>query len=196
VFVRPGKTIQGLPTTTLFPVLTEAPRYLAWLGAQGFLGTAHPWVAIVAADLSRRIRWRGTGPARGSGRLLWMCEQMATPLHADSTVPGMFAAATRRSVTNPDWTVVTKPTGCRLDDRGYVALLRDRATDVALVERGDLVSVTAPSDVAVLTWTGQAYHRARGQEFRYTDPASCHGTAAFTRRGDYRATGWLMAYCP
>lgn len=163
VFLRLGRVISGLPTALLLPLLAEAPRYLAWLGAQGFIRTIHPWVAIVAADLSRRVRWRACAPGRGSGRLLWMCEWMATPPHAEALVPGMFSAASRHGVTSPDWPVGGRPSGCRLDDDGYAALLRDRATDM-------------PPDAAVHTLAD--------------------GQAVFTRRGDYRATGWLAAYSP
>lgn len=56
LFARPSRAIAGLPNGTLFPILEQAPRYLGWLAAQGYLGTIHPWIAIVAADLSRRVR--------------------------------------------------------------------------------------------------------------------------------------------
>ncbi|MFI2478073.1 hypothetical protein [Nocardia xishanensis] len=95
-FRRDARTIGGVPYATMSAVLGEAPRYLHWLSCQGFLATVHPWVAIVAADLSRRIRWRRCQPPRGSGRLLWMCEQMATAAHADDVVPMLWAAATTR----------------------------------------------------------------------------------------------------
>ncbi|MBV9444641.1 MAG: hypothetical protein JO345_01895 [Streptosporangiaceae bacterium] len=109
------------PYASMYPILEEAPHYLQWVGAQGFLGTIPPWCAVVAADLSRRVRWRRCASGRGAGRLLWMCEQMATPLHAEKAVPAMWRAATARGVTTPDWVAGGKPTGCHLDDAAGLA---------------------------------------------------------------------------
>src|SRR5262249_56154513 len=72
--------------------------------------------------LPRRIRWRHLAPRRGAGRLLWMCEQMATPLHAADAVPTLYAAATGKGITAPDWTASARPAGCRLDAAGYTTL--------------------------------------------------------------------------
>lgn len=71
-------------------ILEEARRYLAWLGAQGHIGTVHPWAAVVAGDHALPIRWRVLGPRRGAGRLLWMCERMATAPHVPCLVPRMW----------------------------------------------------------------------------------------------------------
>ncbi|WP_261340694.1 DEAD/DEAH box helicase [Lentzea guizhouensis] len=97
------RAVAGIPLGSLYPVLEQAPRYLTWLGAQGQLGTVHPWVAVVSADLDRRVRWRSCTPGRGAGRLLWMCEQMATRAHAKELVPAMWRSAVSRGVRAPDW---------------------------------------------------------------------------------------------
>lgn len=160
-FAWSPRTIAGLPTTILHPILAEAPRYFVWLAAQGHLGAVHPWIAVVAGDLGRRIRWRGLAPTRGSGRLLWICEQMATPAHADTAVPDLFTAARHSDITAPDWPVGRPPRHCQLDQPGYLALLRDRATDTAFTEHGDHVPLTYPNAATVTLWTGQSYHVTR-----------------------------------
>jgi ATP-dependent DNA helicase len=202
-FTRSPRAIAGLPVSILYPILAEAPRYFAWLAAQGQLGAVHPWIAVVANDLGRRIRWRRLAPTRGSGRLLWSCEQMATPAHVDTAVPDLFTAARHRDITAPDWPVGRPPRHCRLDQPGYLALLRDRATDTAFTERGEHVTITCPNAATVTLWTGQSYQamlQTMAGEFEYpkahdndTHP-DMRGATIFTRRGDYRSHGWLSTY--
>jgi len=202
-FIRPGRAVAGLPVTILAPILDEAPRYFAWLAAQGHLGTVHPWVAVAAGDLGLRIRWRRLGPPRGAGRLLWMCEQMATPFHADRAVPQLFTAARNRNVVAPDWPVGRPPRDCQLDESGYLALLRDRATDVAITDRDGHVDITCPHAAAAVVWTDSSYrvisqgsrHRASYPEAHgdHVKPDN-RGATVFTRRGDFRSTGWLAVY--
>ncbi|WP_214516720.1 DEAD/DEAH box helicase [Nocardia salmonicida] len=200
-FHRNARTIGGIPYSTLSPVLEEAPRYLHWLGCQGFLSTVHPWVAIVAADLSRRIRWRRCQPPRGSGRLLWMCEQMATAAHAEDIVPELWTAATDHGRTNPDWSETGRPRRCRLDQSDYALLLKERTTNFTLTEVDGQISVSRPSTGTLVTWSGTDFDTvpsAKGQaEISAGTTTQLHGAtgaALFTRRGDYRATGWLNDY--
>ncbi|HEY3609646.1 MAG TPA: helicase-related protein, partial [Pseudonocardiaceae bacterium] len=197
-FTRHHRVIGGVATTILNPVLEQAPRYFAWLAGQGRLGTVHPWVAVVADDLGRRIRWRRLAPPRGSGRLLWICEQMATPLHVDTLVPDLFAAARVHDVSNPDWPIGPAPRRCQLDRGGYVALLRDRATDTTFTDRAGQITVRCPNAAAVSVWTGPTHQvttPSTGDAISYpdTDPTQ-HGATVFTRRGDHRSHGWLAAY--
>jgi ATP-dependent DNA helicase len=201
-FRTPARAIAGIPTAIMYPIWENAPRsYLHWLAGQGHLTTVHPWVAIVAGDLGRRIRWRHLGPRRGAGRLLWMCEQMATPLHATDRVPDLFKAATRRGITGPDWTASARPTGCQLDVGAYTTLLRDRATGTHLAPGAGEVTVAAPPGMTIITWAGTtlAQHRSSGDRQtiayppRHDEPAPT-GAAVFSRRGDFTATGWLTAY--
>jgi len=203
LFARTGRMIVGLPATTLFPVLDQAPRYLAWLAAQGYLGTIHPWAAIVAADLSRRVRWRRCAPGRGAGRLLWMCEQMSTPVHAGELVPQLWKAAAAHGITAPDWPHATPPRGCRLEPNDYTALLRERATTSQLSSTGNQIVVTNALAGNLVTWTGRSTtscavtgdHTA-AYPSRVDDDAQTldQGAAVFTKRGDYKAFGWLTDY--
>ncbi|QXE33227.1 DEAD/DEAH box helicase [Streptomyces sp. GMY02] len=208
-FARPRRQFASIPHSAMYPVLEDAPRFLHWLGSQGPLGTIHPWVAVVAADLSRRIRWRRCAPPRGSGRLLWMCEQMATPLHAAQVVPQMWIAARERGLADPEWLTRTPPRGCRLEAISYAGLLRERVLAAELLPRPD-GSVTCRAAGRVLaTWRGTTHRStvtqqaevdgvfpAAGNNFRGAGEQGAGETGAvvFSRRGDYRATGWLGTY--
>jgi ATP-dependent DNA helicase len=197
-FHRGARTIFGLPYMALYAVLEEAPRYLHWIGCQGLLGTVHPWSAIVAADLSKRIRWRRCQPGRGAGRLLWMCEQMATPAHLEDAVPTLFTAASGRGLTDPDWASRGRPHDCRLPDDDYQALLRDRATGVKIERQTDHVTASGPDGSVLVTWRGSRYARtpmARGEAVTaFAEGDGDPGAAVFTWRGDYQVTGWLGRY--
>ncbi|WP_199752822.1 DEAD/DEAH box helicase [Actinoplanes sp. ATCC 53533] len=198
---RPGRAVAGIPTAAMYPIWELAPRYLGWLAGQGYLASIHPWIAVVAADLSRRIRWRAASPPRGAGRLLWMCEQMATPLFASADTPVLFATARKRGVGNPDWTTSARPSGCRLDPADYTTLLRDRATGTSVDPFASGAKVTAPPGAVITTWTGtnHAAQRSTGDplEIPYPDVDTnghASGIAIFTRRGDMLANGWLEPY--
>jgi len=146
-----------------------------------------------------RIRWRQAATIRGAGRLLGICEQMATPLHTADDTPALSAAAVRRGVTSLDWTTNARPSGCRLDSADYTILLRDRVTSTVLEPNPTRWKVTAPPGAVVVTWTGTAIHcyRSTGDPTVLPYPGTDHaaastGVAVFIRRGD--ATGWLRGY--
>lgn len=120
--------VLGIPVESMTNILEEARRYLGWLGAQGPLGTVPPWVAVVASDLAQRIRWRSLGPTRGAGRLLWICERMATAPLAPHLVPRLWRAALDLGLGSPDWPGTTPPRDCALSPSAYLALLAERAT--------------------------------------------------------------------
>ncbi|MGW8986213.1 DEAD/DEAH box helicase [Streptomyces parvus] len=192
--------VLGIPVDSMTGILEEARRYLAWLGAQGPLGTVHPWVAVVAADLSLRIRWRTLGAGRGAGRLLWMCERMATAPLAPGLVPRMWKAARARGIDAPDWNGTTPPGDCAISRDGYRALLAERVTGTRLTLQGEEVRVWAPPGAAIRLWSGAAttLHIAEGEETTLLLPPAgagdgCRGAAVFTR-GDRLAAGWLEAY--
>ncbi|WP_234013232.1 DEAD/DEAH box helicase [Streptomyces sp. HCCB10043] len=199
---RPAYVL-GIPVDSMTGILEEARRYLAWLGAQGPLGTVHPWVAVVAADLSLRIRWRTLGAGRGAGRLLWMCERMATAPLAPGLVPRMWKAARARGIDAPDWNGTTPPGDCAISWDGYRALLAERVTGTRLTLQGEEVRVWAPPGAAIRLWSGAAtkLHIADGEETTLLLPPvgpadagdGCRGAAVFTR-GDRLASGWLGSY--
>lgn len=197
-FHRSARTIEGIPYMALYPVLEEAPRYLHWIGCQGLLGTVHPWAAIVAADLSKRVRWRRCQPTRGAGRLLWMCEQMATPAHLEQLVPHLWEAATRKGFTSPDWTSRGKPGQCRLGDEDYQALLRDRATDVTIELHDNHATADGPEASTLTAWRGTRFTRVtiahRQGVASFPEGGGDPAASVFTWRGDYQATGWLSQY--
>jgi helicase len=197
------RRIGGIPYPAMYPILEEAPRYLHWIACQGLFGTIHPWCAIVAADLEMRIAWRMLRPPRGAGRLLWACEQMATPAHAAQVVPRLWNAARARGYASPDWPVAGRPAGCELDLAGYRALLRDRATDATIQTGEGTVRAAGPAGSVLAVWNGPAFqitpikHGYAAAEASGADGgagAGASGAAIFTWRGDYRASGWLSAY--
>ncbi|MET9265635.1 DEAD/DEAH box helicase [Amycolatopsis sp. NPDC004079] len=199
LFRRPVRSISGIPHTALYQVLEEAPRYLHWISTQGQLGTVHPWCAIVAGDLSRRVKWRRCGPPRGAGRLLWIFEQMATPPNAEELVPELWRAARARGLRSPDWTATGRPRHCRLDDEDYQALLRERATAVTIDLHSNRTNATAPEGSVLLAWAGRAYRmrpvtQGKASIEDHEADGSQRTAAVFTWRGDHRATGWLREY--
>ncbi|MEU5692388.1 DEAD/DEAH box helicase [Actinosynnema sp. NPDC020468] len=186
----------GIPMTTLHPVYDQAPRFLSWLAAQGVLGTVHPWIAIVAADLDHRVRWRALAPRRGAGRLLWMCEQLAGRPNLKTLVPTLWHSATSRGVRAPDWPAGRSPAGSTLDHAAYVALLRERTTGATLTAGATEATVVGGPPLTAISWRGKDYTAPTATATvpypEGADPDT--GLAAFTRRGDYRATGWLTTY--
>lgn len=204
VFRTRSPYVLGIPAESLTGIYEESQRYLAWLGAQGPLGTVHPWAAVVAADLSARIRWRQLGPRRGAGRLLWMCEQMATAPLASRLVPQMWRAARKRGVGAPDWPGTTPPNGCALPAQRYRQLLAERTTGALLTQGPDGVLVQGcPRGATVRLWDGtsvECHPTERAPvELPYPRPApddpevGRRGAAVFTR-SDRSAAGWLAAY--
>jgi helicase len=199
-----ARQIGGVPYPAMYQVLEEMPRYLHWLACQGLFGTIHPCWAIVAADLELRVAWRMLQPPRGSGRLLWACEQMATPADAAQVVPQLWRAARARGHASPDWPGTARPAGCRLDVAQYLAFLSDRATAAAIETTDRTVTARAPAGSVLTVWTGSAYQSTPVKRGSATAgraaPASGDaaadqsGAAIFTWRNDYRATGWLAAY--
>jgi helicase len=198
---RPGiRQVGGVPYTAMYQVLEVAPRYLHWIASQGLFGTIHPWCAVVAADLELRITWRMLQPARGAGRLLWACEQMATPAHAEKVVPLLWGAARARGHVSPDWPVGRQPAECRLAEAGYLAFLSDRATNVTFTEAGGDIRATGPGGSVLTTWSGNRHEMVPVKRGRAVIRGPVDqvfgksGAAVFTWRGDYRATGWLAGY--
>ncbi|MFF1297063.1 MULTISPECIES: DEAD/DEAH box helicase [unclassified Streptomyces] len=199
---RPGYVL-GIPVDSMTGILEEAQRYLAWLGAQGPLDTVHPWAAVVAGDLAQRIRWRALGPGRGAGRLLWMCERMATAPLAPDLVPRLWRAARAGGVDAPDWSGTTPPGDCVLSPDRYRALLAERVTGIQLALQGDAVRGTAPPGVVIRLWNGATttLHSGDGEEGVLLlpppgpfDPSAGRTGAAVFTRGDRVGTGWLGVY--
>ncbi|MGW5420811.1 DEAD/DEAH box helicase [Streptomyces sp. NPDC003943] len=199
---RPAYVL-GIPMDSMIGILEEARRYLAWLGAQGPLGTVHPWVAVVAGDLALRIRWRTLGARRGAGRLLWMCERMATAPLAPELVPRLWSAARARGIDSPDWNGTTPPGDCALPPDRYRALLAERATGTRLALQDDAVHVWAPPGAVIRLWNGATttLQAADGEETTLllppadpADPSAGRRGAAVFTRSDRVAAGWLGEY--
>jgi helicase len=202
---RPGvRQIGGIPYAAMYQILEEAPRYLHWVASQARFGTIHPWCAIVAADLELRITWRMLQPPRGSGRLLWACEQMASLANAATLVPKLWNAARARGYLSPDWSAAGRPAYCRLDQAEYAEFLKDRATSAAIDVTGNEVRARGSAGSVLAVWTGSSYrvvmlkrgYAAAPLPAPYPDDPSVSqfGAAVFSWRDDYLATGWLGDY--
>ena len=96
-----------------------------------------------------------------------------------------------------------EPRRCRLDEPGYLTLLRDRATDTTFTDTtGNTaeIAITFPNAATVTIWTAQTYHpspAAKAGIFRLPrdqDHSPLQGATVFTRRGDYQSHGWLSKY--
>ncbi|WP_234338423.1 DEAD/DEAH box helicase [Streptomyces sp. NRRL F-5727] len=199
---RPSYVL-GIPVESMSGILEEAQRYLAWLGAQGPLGTVHPWVAVAAGDLALRIRWRALGPGRGAGRLLWMCERMATAPLAPQLVPRLWHAARARGIDAPDWPGTTPPGDCALPPDRYRSLLAERVTGTRLALQADTVRAWAPPGAVVHLWNGATTtsYTSDGEEITLplpvadpADPSAGRCGAAVFGRGDRIAAGRFEAY--
>ena len=110
----------------------------------------------------------------------------------------MWHAALEHGHGSPDWPTGRAPAGCSLDEQAYAALMRERATDFRLNEYPPHAWVTGAAGSAV-TWSGPEWRitplRRGSAEAAYPDRSTNQrGVAAFTWRGDYRATNWLAAY--
>jgi hypothetical protein len=124
---------------------------------------------------------------------------MATRAHLKDVVPTLWRSAVARGVRAPDWQPGRSPAGCVLDHAGYTALLRERTTNYTLTAHDDKATVTGGTDATAIAWRGRTWTApATSATIAYPvteddDPTET-GVAVFTRRGDYRATGWLDAY--
>lgn len=131
---------------------------------EGTLQRPHHEAARLLDRLS--ITWRMLQPPRGSGRLLWACEQMVSPAKA--------AALKDRA------------TSAAIDLTGKEVRARGAAGSVLAVWTGTSYLVTPLK---------RGYAAATRPTSPPNDPsASQSGAAVFSWRDDYLATGWLSAY--
>jgi hypothetical protein len=110
----------------------------------------------------------------------------------------LFTAARGRDVSNPDWPIGPPPRRCQLDQNGYLALLRDRATDTTFTAAADQIIIRCANAAAVSVWAGSTHRITTPSaedtiSYADTDPTQ-RGATVFTRHGDHRSHGWLNAY--
>ncbi|MFJ1796641.1 DEAD/DEAH box helicase [Kitasatospora griseola] len=205
-------TAENALITTLairLPTLEQAPftdRAKAELyNVLRTLGQPDP--ADTDADQDEADEWQPVAgdlaPTRGAGRLLWVCEQIATPAHTPTIVPAMWKAARTRGIDAPDWPGTTPPTRCRLAPADYRTLLTIRTTGTTITLHPDHATVHAPRGATAITWNGttRTRHTTTGSptDLSYPPPAPDDpsagrtGAAVFTR-GDRSGVGWMKAY--
>ncbi|QHN29109.1 DEAD/DEAH box helicase [Gordonia amarae] len=119
------------------------PRYLAWLNALGELGES-PWAPAVAGDLGRRLEWWNLEPrpTRGSGRLLWLLEQLLDPEHRERRMGELWARARAASYDNPNGINIA-PHNVDVTGDAFDELIANRAHLVLSPPDGTAVDIDA-----------------------------------------------------
>lgn len=101
VIAKRDRMVAGIPRGTLTFALNESPRYLAWLAAQGPMGTVPPWTSIVARDLGQRVKYFELAPARGDGVRLEEVEKRFPANQRSREVPKNFLSGAPLSGKTP-----------------------------------------------------------------------------------------------
>lgn len=166
--------VRGVPMGTLHHPLDTAPRYLAWIAANGSLGTVPPWSAVVASDLGPRARWHTLSPDRGDGRALRLSEKS---VGGQLPVGRMREAFDRfRGEPGPALKVEHKARG------------RDLAVRINAPERSSVFVLNQPARKDP-DWQRSSAGRTLNVQ-GIGEPVA----AAFMASGDCVATGWLAAF--
>jgi helicase len=95
--------------------------------------------------------------------------------------------------------VTGRPRHCQLDAAEYHTLLTERATSATINLHSNRTNATAPEGSVLATWIGRQYRTTPMLQGKASVPDDENNgldrnAAIFTRRGDYRATGWLRTY--
>lgn len=101
VIAKRDRMVMGIPRGTLTFALNESPRYLAWLAAQGPMGTVPPWTSIVARDLGQRVKYFEAAPARGDGLRLEEVEKRFPANARLKEVPKNFLSGAPLGLKSP-----------------------------------------------------------------------------------------------
>lgn len=101
IIAKRDRMVVGIPRGTLTFALNESPRYLAWISAQGPMGTIPPWTAIVARDLGQRVKYFEAAPARGDGARLEEVEKRYPANQRLREVPKNFLSGAPLSGKSP-----------------------------------------------------------------------------------------------
>ncbi|BDZ52511.1 hypothetical protein GCM10025867_47520 (plasmid) [Frondihabitans sucicola] len=169
-----GTMVAGISRGILSMPLDSSPRYLAWIAAQGMLGTIPTWSSVVAADLGKRVRWHNLSPDRGDGRALRLAEDEAGRKNPEPKMKALFD----KHRGDPAPTLRVK----------HSAKGRDLS-----------VRVEAPANSAVFVLDQPARKDPSWRRSRVDQTLSVEGkgepvAAAFMKNGDVAATGWLSAF--
>lgn len=90
VIAAKNRLVAGIPRGTLQYGIQEAPRYFAWMAAQGQMGTIPAWAAMVGRDLGLRTKWFDLAPERGDGATLASLEKTIPAAQRSRRVPEEF----------------------------------------------------------------------------------------------------------
>ena len=174
VFLGSKSVVAGIQKGLLFNPLDTSPRYLAWIAAQGTLGTIPTWSCVVAADLGKRIKWHSLAPQRGDGRILRAAEAAAGRMLPQAKVKAAYEE--RRGTPGPSLHVSHKASG------------RDLSVRVKAPEKSQVFVLNQPSRQT------PSWQRSKaGQDVKVQgigEPVA----VAFLGNGDVAATGWLAVF--
>lgn len=158
-----AKPPHGISLAEFRRAIDDMPRYLAWVGALGYLGVSN-WAPAVAGDLSRRLTWWGLYPVveRGHGRLLWLLEKCLNPENRRTAMQDLWRRARDAGFDGPD-TIRARPRGVDISADQFTQLIESRAV-LELELANELIvpirSSTTESRLALLSNTGR--RRAAG----------------------------------
>src|SRR5699024_3048925 len=172
-FATSSRTLAGIPATLLQPVLRDSPRHFAWITAAGRIGAIPAWASVVSFDLGHRIPWHRSGPPRGSGRLLWLCDRHSPDPTRTKT---MYERMREQGVTSPN----NAP-----DQGSHGALTLVRKKGTVAVSPGATV-YSEPDQKGPSRWTHVPLSEGRGESGRLV--------VAFGSDGDCRGTGWMSTF--
>lgn len=152
-----AKPPRGMSLADFRRAIDEMPRYLAWIGALGYLGSA-TWAPAVAGDLARRLSWwtLSPRPERGSGRLLGMLERTLHPENRRMRMQNLWGRARQNGYSSPD-RINARPRNVDVSTEEFAQVARSRADlQLAVSDRLTLpvTAATAQSRVTVLSSIG------------------------------------------
>lgn len=118
---------QGVSIPEFKRAVEDMPRYLAWIAALGFVDRA-TWAPAVAGELARRLAWwhLTPHPQRGSGRLLWLLEQLLEPENRRNQMADLWSRAKQAGFDSPD-AINARPRNVDVSDQQFAEVLRGRA---------------------------------------------------------------------
>lgn len=124
--LREPKQLFGRTMGDFVYAVEDLPRYLAWLGALGYVDGL-TWAPAVASDLARRLSWwrLNPHPEMGSGRLLWMLEKTLEPHNRHSSMPDLWKRARSAGFKSPD-NINRAPKGVDVTPEQFAAILHGR----------------------------------------------------------------------
>lgn len=161
-----AKPPPGMSQADFRRAIEHLPRYLTWVAALGYL-QASTWAPAVAGDLARRLTWwqLTPHPERGSGRLLWMLEELLDPENRRLRMQDLWSRARRAGFLSPDG-LTARPRAVDATAEDFARLLGHRADFSFPVPDGLRVSINtrmADARLTAMSSTGSRHAMSTAQ---------------------------------